>query len=228
MGGNDLQALEDRMRAQLKKRRALHVKEKDLLMKAFVDAGAAVPEKGKAAIGPRWSATEAARIRTGEFCAAWAKLGVRVEATEAAALFNKYGQDSKGLLPCKVFVEALLVGRSRLLARVGAVKDGAFEAGKSGEALGKIRYPQSRKGVYAPSDWDPQQAVQSSSALPTGNSIWNTCTDIRGSRTLPTTFSITRRGGLSTTLRGWASCTIRLRTRSATFGGMTMIFAAWQ
>lgn len=67
VGGNDLQALEDRMRAQLKKRRALHVKEKDLLMKAFVDAGAAVPEKGKAAIGPRWSATEAARIRTGEF-----------------------------------------------------------------------------------------------------------------------------------------------------------------
>jgi len=164
VGGNGLQALEDRMRAQLKKRRALHVKEKDLLMKAFLDAGAVVPEQGKAAIGPRWSATEAARIRTREFCAAWAKLGVRVEDPEAAALFNKYGQDSQGLLPCKVFVEALLVGRSRLLARVGAVKDGAFEAGKSGEALGKIRYPQSRKGVYAPSDWDPQKAVQSSSA----------------------------------------------------------------
>lgn len=65
-------------------------------------------------------------------------------------------------MPVLVFIQALLMGASRrLLAGSEGVMAGPFEIGKPATHMGKIVYPQSRAGVFPPSDWDPALAVRS-------------------------------------------------------------------
>ena len=106
------------------------------------------------------------RQRTGkvtpeQFIKAWGRLQIAVTTEEAMAAFNKYGQTRDGFLPYPVFVEALLVGRNRLVGMASDMRKGAFVAGKSADFQGKIIYPPCRKGVFTPSGWDGTPAKRS-------------------------------------------------------------------
>ena len=106
------------------------------------------------------------RQRTGkvtpeQFIKAWGRLQIAVSTEEAMAAFNKYGQTRDGFLPYPVFVEALLVGRNRLVGMASDMRKGAFVAGKSADFQGKIIYPPCRKGVFTPSGWDGTPAKRS-------------------------------------------------------------------
>lgn len=57
----------------------------------------------------------------------------------------------------------------RLLAGSEGVMHGPFRIGKPATHMGKINYPQSRHGVFPPSDWDPATAERS--AQPPGVSL---------------------------------------------------------
>ena len=162
--GARMQDLEDAMRKQLQKRRSLHATERALAMKAFKKAGAflAKPQGGLAGFSRDISEEELTRVSTDAFSDAWSLLGVKVSADEARAMFNKYGQDRAGHLPCKLFLDALLAGRSRLLAKSARVHEGALSPDLATLPKGKIKYPQSRKGVFAPSNWEPAYVARSS------------------------------------------------------------------
>ena len=61
----------------------------------------------------------------------------------------------------QVFVEGLLVGKSRLLAMAGDVRQGAFTHPRESDFQGKIVYRPCRKGVYPPTNWDSSIAAKS-------------------------------------------------------------------
>jgi len=86
----------------------------------------------------------------------------KVTSEEAGAVFKKYGHDKKGHMPYKVFVAALMVGKSRLLGMDGAVRHHPFADVKEANFLGKIKYRPCAKAVYTPSDWSPALAARSS------------------------------------------------------------------
>lgn len=66
----------------------------------------------------------------------------------------------------QVFVEALIVGAPRLMMLMQSdVQKGPYQAGKPATHTGKIIYPQCKKGVWPPSDWNPAVA-QRSAKLP--------------------------------------------------------------
>ena len=87
------------------------------------------------------------------FKAAWATLGVpQLTDAEVAAVFKRVGHDAKGRVPHEVFVRALVLGDGRVMGKE-EIRDGPFADARASTFLGKIRYPQSRGGVYPPSDW---------------------------------------------------------------------------
>lgn len=147
--GGKLQDLEDKMRSRLKQLRSLHAGEKAILLGAF----------------HKVDLERAGKISPAQFIAAWKRLSVAVTMEEAMAAFNKYGQTRDGYLPYPVFVEALLVGRNRLVGMASDIRKGAFIAGKSADFQGKIVYPPCRKGVFTPSGWDGS-AAKRSAAVP--------------------------------------------------------------
>lgn len=65
------------------------------------------------------------------------------------------------LLQPQVFVEGLLVGAPRLLMLTDEIQMGAYVKGKPATHVGKIKYPESKKGVFPPSDWNPKLADRS-------------------------------------------------------------------
>uniref|UniRef100_A0A061QZA5 Echinoderm microtubule-associated 6 n=1 Tax=Tetraselmis sp. GSL018 TaxID=582737 RepID=A0A061QZA5_9CHLO len=144
-----LAKLEAQFRKQLNAKAEMHRTEKTVLLDAF----------RKVLHVPRIAAQQ--KVSTSQFV--WFNLGVTVSPMDAAAVFNKYGQDKSGLMPVMVFVEALLVGASRyLVKRSDRVSRGnPFQAGGPGAFDGEILYPQCRKGVYPPSNWDPRLAERS-------------------------------------------------------------------
>lgn len=79
----------------------------------------------------------------------------------SSAAFNKYGQTRDGYLPYPVFVQALMLGRNRLVSMASDMQKGAFVAGKRADFQGKIIYPPCRKSVFTPSDWDGTPAKRS-------------------------------------------------------------------
>ena len=76
-----------------------------------------------------------------------------------------YRRLSEAALGCaasdQVFVEGLLVGKSRLLAMGAEQRQGAFTDVKDADFNGKIVYRPCRKGVYPPTQWDAQLAARS-------------------------------------------------------------------
>ena len=78
---------------------------------------------------------------------------------EAEAIFRKYGYRES--MPYEKFAYNLLVSPTRRLATESRVRKGAFVSGKPANFYGKIIYPQCRKPVYPPSDWDPELAERS-------------------------------------------------------------------
>eukprot|EP00873_Tetraselmis_striata_P042208 jgi/Tetstr1/462472/TSEL_007468.t1 len=147
----EVDALEARMRKQLSARRELHKVERVVLLAAFA----------KVLRVPRIAVQQ--KLSTEQFVKVWHTLGIEVSASQAAAVFAKYGQDKGGLMPVMVFVEGLLVGAARYLVKAGdnVQRRNPYKAGEPATYVGEILYPQCRKGVFPPSDWDPSIADRS-------------------------------------------------------------------
>jgi microtubule-associated protein-like 6 len=101
------------------------------------------------------------KLDTRRFIAAWVRLGMKVTEAEAHAIFNKFGKDKDGCMPYKVFISGLMLGKARLLGMASDVQKGAFTDPRQANFMGKILYKACRKGVYAPTDWDPALAARS-------------------------------------------------------------------
>ena len=134
--------LEEEFRAVLGQLRSVYEGEKEILVRAFrgVDDGNGA-------------------VEVPEFMLVWRQLGVDVSYPEAEAIFRKYGYRES--MPYEKFAYILLVSPTRRLATESRVRKGAFVAGKPANFYGKIIYPQCRKPVYPPSDWDPDLAERS-------------------------------------------------------------------
>ena len=88
-----------------------------------------------------------------EFKRAWFALGVRdLSDAQVKAVFAKVGHDARGNMPYDVFVKALVLKSGRVLG-LEHIKKGPFEDADDARFMGKITYPQCRRGVQAPSDW---------------------------------------------------------------------------
>ena len=88
-----------------------------------------------------------------EFKRAWFALGVRdLSDAQVKAVFAQIGHDARGNMPYDVFVKALVLKSGRVLG-LERIKKGAFEDADDARFMGKITYPQCRRGVQAPSDW---------------------------------------------------------------------------
>ena len=88
-----------------------------------------------------------------EFKRAWFALGVRdLSDAQVKAVFAKVGHNARGNMPYDVFVKALVLKSGRVLG-LEHIKKGPFEDADDARFMGKITYPQCRRGVQAPSDW---------------------------------------------------------------------------
>ena len=170
-------SLEDRMRAELRRRRKAHARERDVFVRACRSAGA---ERIAVSARNRMPAPEDFAVSGEQFVRVWKQaFGVDVGEDEAAELFRKYGQTESGRMPCTVFADALLVGRSRLMGINAKVQRGAFEASPQPKAGLDIRprqklpkqprpgglkiiYPECRKGVFTPSSFSVGEVALSS------------------------------------------------------------------
>jgi len=144
--------IEHAMREQVKRLSPLHVKERSLLLNAF---GKAMQKRGP-------MITHSDTVNPLQFGAVWKDLGVAMSQEQVLALFEKHGA-SGGRLPVQAFCEALLAGapRAMMMQNDGAVQRGAYKAGVPATHTGKIKYPECKKGVWPPSDWDPRVAERS-------------------------------------------------------------------
>lgn len=135
-----------KMRCTLKRRRALHRSE-----------SAPLEDAVKSTLGS--SAGDV--LTVDQFLRVWRSLGVQMDHETAEAVFNHAGQDKYGRIPWRTLAEQVLVGQNRLAVRASGVKYGAFKRGEDFSFNGKILYPQCRKGVFPPSDWDGVDAERS-------------------------------------------------------------------
>ena len=84
--------LEEVMREALRRRAALHVKERTVLLRAFGQV-----------LGRRdVEISQSVKVGPPQFAEVWKALGVPLTAQHCFALFNKYGQDIKGRMPVLV------------------------------------------------------------------------------------------------------------------------------
>ena len=92
---HDLQVLvklEEVMREALRRRAALHVKERTVLLRAFGQV-----------LGRRdVEISQSVKVGPPQFAEVWKALGVPLTDQHCFALFNKYGQDVKGRMPVLV------------------------------------------------------------------------------------------------------------------------------
>ena len=172
-----LAELEDKMRNELRRRRKPHARERDIFVKACRSSGA---ERIVVSAKNRLPVPEDFAVSIEQFMRVWKQaFGVDVGDEEAMHLFQKYGQTDAGFMPCTVFADALLVGRSRLMGINAKVQYGAFEASpqpKAGLDIKprqrlpkqpkpgglKIIYPECRKGVLTPSSFSVDEVALSS------------------------------------------------------------------
>lgn len=139
--------LRDSIREKMRVEKIYHETEKSLLTRAF------------------WSVDEdsSGRITWVEFQTAMEFFGLELTIAECRAMFEKYGQDKRECMPYDVFVNALFTSKNRQLVWRD-LKKGAFQMGAPKHKLafdGMIKYPQCKKGVFAPSDWGAEMAVRS-------------------------------------------------------------------
>ena len=148
-----LAMVEEEMRRQIKLRAKVHITERVVLLRAF----------GKVLGKKDVEIQLVDKVTPEQLSAVWGSLGVSLSPQLAYAVFNKIGQDVKGRMPVLNFVDALLLGAPRqIMLENDNVQKGAYKAGKPGTHVGKIHYPQCKKGVWPPSDWDPRMALRSS------------------------------------------------------------------
>ncbi|KAG2487374.1 hypothetical protein HYH03_013944 [Edaphochlamys debaryana] len=148
----EVAALEERMRGALRRAAAVHIKERTVLLQAF----AAVLGKRHVELGPR------DKVTPDQFAAVWRRFGISLSSAHCAAFFDKYGRDARGCMPVLNFSDALVMGASRLdMAANDTVQRGAYVAGQPATHMGKILYPEAKKGVWPPSNWDPRLAERS-------------------------------------------------------------------
>ena len=172
-------ALEDAMRGELRRRRRPHCRERDVFIDNCRSSGA---ERIVISARNKLPAPEDFAMTMEQFRKVWATLGIDVVEDEARHIFRKYGQTESGHMPCVVFADALLVGRSRFMGIRAKVQYGAFDASpqpKPGLDIKpkkklpaqprpgglKIIYPECRKGVFTPSSFNVEH-VQASSQVP--------------------------------------------------------------
>eukprot|EP00899_Mesostigma_viride_P025393 jgi/Mesvir1/6038/Mv00777-RA.4 len=138
----------DKMWQHLKKKRTLHKGERVQLMDAFQ----VVDLHGKGL------------VNVGAFVTAWQLLGLPVTEAEARAIFGKCGRDAHGRMPVEVFVNVLLAGPAKLLG-YRDIQQGPFRLGQAVNGSDKVMYPQCKKGVFPPSNWD-MTLLERSARLP--------------------------------------------------------------
>ena len=157
-----------------------------------------------------------------EFKRAWFALGVRdLSDAQVKAVFAKVGHDARGNMPYDVFVKALVLKSGRVLG-LEHIKKGPFEDADDARFMGKITYPQCRRGVQAPSDWlTAGRAITARSAsVPTLRLEPDFAHGFPGRGDLGNSLLQTNAGGGSrTTSARWAWCTTRGCTRSGSSGG---------
>lgn len=164
------------MRDALKKRRKAYITEKEVFINACRKSGVdriVISAKNKLPVPEDFGMTQE------QFQKIWLLFSISLNEMEVEHFFRKYGQTTKGHLPCKVFAEALLVGRSKLMGMNAKVQFGAFEKSpqpKPGLDIKpkkrlpdqprpgglKIIYPECRKGVFTPSTFDVDKVDWSS------------------------------------------------------------------
>ncbi|GMH44987.1 hypothetical protein BSKO_12944 [Bryopsis sp. KO-2023] len=169
-------ALEERMRSAVKRRSRPHIVPKAILLAAL----------GKVLSKRSVEVDVGDALTIANFIAAWKSLGVEVSEQQAKHIFNKYGQNSAGKMPALVFCDALLVGAPRLAMMAEKITKGA-PSGNRVSQHGKILYPQCKKGVFAPSNFD-EAAMKRSSQFPDAelklefvygyDGLWNTANNI--------------------------------------------------
>eukprot|EP00899_Mesostigma_viride_P010144 jgi/Mesvir1/19130/Mv12869-RA.1 len=141
----EFDSMEKSMRSVLTEKKSLHQGPKEMLLRMFRSV----------------ATTVVSRVTLNEFIEAWRRLGVTVSPPMATAFFRRYGMDKQGMLPYQVFARALLTPPSKLLG-FQDIKRGAFSPEDPHlEFYGKILYPECRKGVFAPTDWDPELGKRS-------------------------------------------------------------------
>lgn len=147
-----LAQVEEEIRRQIKLRAKIHVTERVVLLRAF----GKVLGKKDVEIQP------VDKITPEQLSLVTSSLGVALSPQLSYAIFNKIGQDVRGRMPVLNFVDALLYGAPRqIMLENDHVQQGAYKAGKPATHVGKIKYPQCKKGVWPPSDWDPRLAARS-------------------------------------------------------------------
>ena len=107
-----------------------------------------------------------------EFMEVWDRLGTRLTPALVNAFFAKYGEDRTGRMPVDLFVTAALESRNRVIAKEDR-RLGAYKAGETRDYSfsGRIKYFPCRKGVYAPTTWDPALAARSAKPPKEGLSL---------------------------------------------------------
>ena len=140
-GGGDDDAWR-RMRAAAARVRQQHRREGGAVLDAFV----AVDRSRSGKCSPA------------QFKAAWNVLGVGLTDDECAAIFTRVGHDARGHMPYQIFVKALTLGDGRVMGKE-EIRKGPFTDANDANFLGKVIYPQCRRGVYPPSDWMPHAAA---------------------------------------------------------------------
>ena len=140
--------LEEELRGALKEHRSIHELERDMLMRIFrdVDDGSGEVDENEFRKICKRSPPRG--------------LGIPVSRQEVSAIFAKLGYAGRSM-PYDVFAMHLLARQSRQLASDAPVRKGTFVIGESTNFHGKVLYPQCRKPVYTPSDWNPSLAERS-------------------------------------------------------------------
>eukprot|EP01050_Picozoa_sp_SAG11_P005187 SAG11_NODE_355_length_10322_cov_3.245207_9_plen_847_part_00 len=95
------------------------------------------------------------------------RLGINLTKQEARAILAKYGVDDEELLPYEVFARSLFAGPARQLAQNGFRRGPLDPTMPSTWAVGAmLKYPQCRKAIAPPTNWDGTLARRSCTAPP--------------------------------------------------------------
>ena len=162
------------------------------------------------------------------FKQAWFKLGVKhVSDAETAAVFAKIGHDARGRMPYDVFVRALILGEGRVLGKE-QIKRGPFLDRVDARFLGKVIYPQCKRGVSTPSDWlsVADGAAARSAAMPTAGLELDHVHGFPGLDNLSNNLHVSAEGDAVYYLAGWAWRTIAARIASDFSSATTTTFDA--
>ena len=155
----DLVALEAEMRTQLRRRHRAHASWKEVLVRACNKAAGVDSGRERRRLGIGRAGVEPT-VSMAEFREAWRALGVRLSATEAAAICQRFGAAPGTRLKVVSFARELMKGGSARVTQQHGVQKGAFQASQYVHPLpgaderpafqGKLVAPPCKTGVFAP------------------------------------------------------------------------------